>query len=87
MVVWVLTVREDVGTSEVSQGRPPLTGRPALLPLDVPGGEDAVAAVTVELGGEEDGGGGIPVDLTARVILDTGRPPAQPRSTGGMEGI
>ena len=86
MVVWLLAVREDVGTSEVSQGRPPLlpplTGRPALLPLDVPGGEDAVTALTVELGGEEDGGGRISV-----VILHTGRPPAQPRSTGGTEWI
>ena len=89
--VLVLAVREDVGTSEVSQGRPPLlpplTGRPGLLPLDVPGGEDAVAALTVELGRKEDRGGGISPDLTPRLSLHTGGPPAQPRSAGGTEGI
>ena len=84
----ILAVGEDVGTSEVSEGRPASPGPPHLLPLDVPGGEDAVAAVAVKLCREEDRGGRIPPDLTAGPsILRTGRSPAQPRSAGWTEGI
>ena len=54
--------------------RCPRPGSPLLLPLlravDVPGGEEAVAALAVEPGGEEDGGGGEGPEV---VILDCRR--------------
>ena len=64
------------------QARPAL---PLLLPVNVPGGEDAIATVAVELGWENDCGGGEPPKLHLGVILDYWRPGAELGPTGALQ--